>query len=107
MKKNEIINVIKQELNILNQLFIIFNEKGLFVEDSHLIIKIAILNYMKILSKKGYKYYLVNIINLKNIQNKIKHDYNVSKYNSIKAIYNKIIYINKLILKNYYILLKI
>lgn len=48
MKKNELINIIKQELNKLNQLFIIFNDKSLFVEDSYLILKIAILNYMKI-----------------------------------------------------------
>lgn len=52
------------------------------------------------------KNYLLNIINLKNIQNKIKYNYIICNYNSIKTIYNKIIYINDIILKNYHILLK-
>lgn len=106
MKKNELIKNIKLVLKNLNCLFTTFNNKKLFVEESHINIKIVIISYMKILNKKRNKY-LIDIINLINIQKKIIYDYKNSKYDSIKMIYNKIIYINRHILKNYDIIMKI
>lgn len=106
MKKDEFAKIIKKELTILNILFITFYNRKLFVENSSLYIKIAILTYKKILNKKKNKY-LINIINIVNIQKRLKFEYINSKYNSIKMIYNKIIYINMIILKNHDKLLKL
>lgn len=106
MKKQILVKAIKQELKKLNELFLTFDNKNLFVEESRLNIKITIITYFKLLSKKRNRI-LINMINLIRIQNKIKHEYIISKYNSVKTIYNKIIYINNIILKNYNILLKL
>lgn len=100
MKKTEIIRKIKKEIKKLEDLFAFLNDKSLFVEDSQFNIKLISMTYTKILENKK-NMYLTNRINIQRIQNKIKYEYKTSKYNSIKKIYNRIIYINDFLLKYY------
>lgn len=106
MNKKELVTIIKQELKKLNELFLIFDNKKLFVEESYINIKIIIITYIKLLRKKRNRV-LINMINLIKIQNKIKNEYIISKFNSIKIIYNKIMNINYIILRNHNVLLKL
>lgn len=101
MKFHELTKTIKEEIVKLEKLFIILNNEQLFVEDSKLIIKIIIITYIRILNKNRNKY-LIHKINFLNIQKRIEKECMISKYRSIKMIYNRIFYINGLILKNYY-----
>lgn len=45
--------------------------------------------------------FLINRINIRNIQRKIKYEYNISKSDSIKKIYNRIIHMIDFSLKYY------
>lgn len=100
MKTDELTKTIKEEIDKLKKLFIILNNENLFVENSKLIIKIMIITYIKILNKNRNKY-LFDKIFFRNMQKKIETECIISKYRSIKMIYNKIFYINELIIKNY------
>ena len=100
MKNNELIKTIKEEIKKLNRLFIILGSEKLFVENSKLNIRIVIIAYIRILNKNKNKT-LINRINLLNIQKMLKKECVISKYNSIKMIYNRIFYINNIILKKY------
>lgn len=68
-------------------------------------IKIVIITYTKILEKRK-NIYLINKINIQNLQEELKREKKTCKHKYIKMIYNRIIDINKIILRNYEKLVK-
>lgn len=107
MKKIIILDNIKAEIKKLNKLYNGLNNYNLNndIDKLKVNIKIIIITYTKILEKRKNKY-LINKINIQNLQEELKREKESCKQKYIKMIYNRIIDINKIILRNYEKLVK-
>lgn len=107
MKKIIILDNIKIEIQKLNKLYDGLNNYNSIndIDKLKVNIKIIIITYIKILEKRKNKY-LINKINIQNLQEELKREKETCKQKYIKMIYNRIININKIILRNYEKLVK-